>query len=305
MEGQVQNELETKLADAVIARFSEDADPRFRRIMTSLIRHLHDFVREVELTEEEWFEAIKFLTATGQKCDDKRQEFILLSDVLGVSMLVDAINHRSSGGTTETTVLGPFFVHGAPEINNGDDMAAGWNGEPAYVSGRVLSTEGNPLAGALLDLWQGDSEGYYDVQRTDGKQLRAKLRTDAEGRFRLRTILPTSYPVPTDGPTGRVLERMGRHAMRPAHLHFMVSAAGYETLVTHLFVRGDPYLESDAVFGVKDSLIVDFKRSESQTEAQKVGLKAPFYSASYEFVLRPAGKAKQHAARAASDAVKT
>jgi len=300
----MQNELETTLSDAVIARLSADADPRFRRVMTSLIRHLHDFVREVELTEEEWFDAIKFLTATGQKCDDKRQEFILLSDVLGVSMLVDAINHRSSGGTTETTVLGPFFVHGAKEIENGDDMAAGWNGEPTYVSGRVLSTEGKPIAGALLDLWQSNSEGRYDVQLADsgGKQLRAKLRTDAAGCFRFRTILPTSYPVPTDGPVGEVLRRMGRHPMRPAHLHFIVSASGYETVVTHLFVKGDPYLDSDAVFGVKDALIVDFARNESQVEAQKLGLTAPFYSANYVFVLRATHEAKQHAARAASDA---
>ena len=169
----------------------------------------------------------------------------------------------------------------------------------------MLSTEGKPIAGALLDLWQSNSEGNYDVQLADtgGRQLRAKLRTDAEGRFRLRTILPTSYPVPTDGPMGLVLERMGRHPMRPAHLHFMVSAPGYETVVTHLFVKGDPYLESDAVFGVKDSLVVEFKRNESQAEAQKLGLPAPFYRASYDFVLRPAGKGKQHAARAASDAV--
>ena len=301
----MQNELETKLTDAVIARLDKDADPRFRRIMQSLIRHVHGFVREVELTEEEWFEAIKFLTATGQKCDAKRQEFILLSDVLGVSMLVDAVNHRSSGATTETTVLGPFYVHGAREIGNGDDMAAGWTGEPAYVCGQVRSTEGKPLAGALLDLWQSNSEGSYDVQLADtgGKQLRAKLRADAEGRFRFRTILPTSYPVPTDGPVGLVLNRMGRHPMRPAHLHFMVSAPGCETVVTHLFVKGDPYLATDVVFGVKDSLIVDFKRSESQAEAQKVGLKAPFYSASYDFVLPAAGTAQQHAARSAGDAL--
>ena len=301
------NELEATLTDAVIARLADGAEPRFRRIAQSLIRHLHDFVRDVEPTEEEWFEAIKFLTATGQKCDDKRQEFILLSDVLGVSMLVDAVNHRSSGATTETTVLGPFFVHGAPEIENGGDMAAGWPGEPAYVSGRVLSTEGRPLPGALLDLWQSNSEGNYDVQIADtgGKQLRAKLRTDADGCFRFRTILPTSYPVPTDGPVGLILNRMGRHPMRPAHLHFMVSAPGYETVVTHLFVKGDPYLESDVVFGVKDSLVVDFRRCESQAEAQKAGLTAPFYSASYDFVLRPAGAAKQQAARAASDAVQS
>ena len=297
------NELESKLTDAVIARLSPDADPRFRRIMHSLIRHLHGFVREVELTEEEWFEAIKFLTATGQKCDDKRQEFILMSDVLGVSMLVDAINHRSAEGATESTVLGPFFVHGAPEIENGGDMAAGWDGESTYVSGQVLSTEGKPLAGALLELWQSNSEGWYDVQLADagGRQLRAKLRTDAAGRFRFRTILPTSYPVPTDGPTGVVLERMGRHPMRPAHLHFIVSAPGYETVVTHLFVKGDPYLESDVVFGVKDALIVDFKRSESQAEAQQLGLTAPFYRASYDFVLRPAAGAEQWSARSAAD----
>ncbi len=301
----MQNELETRLTDAVMARLSSDADPRFRRIMQSLIRHLHDYVREVELTEEEWFEEIKFLTATGQKCDDKRQEFILMSDVLGVSMLVDAINHRGSGGTTETTVLGPFFVHGAPEIENGDDMAAGWKGEPTYVSGQVLSADGKPIAGALLELWQSNSEGWYDVQLADsgGKQLRAKLHADADGRFRFRTILPTSYPVPTDGPVGLILNRMGRHPMRPAHLHFMVSAPGYDTVVTHLFVKGDSYLESDVVFGVKDSLIVDFKRNESQAEAQKLGLMAPFYRASYDFVLRSAGKAKRHAARAASNAV--
>ena len=300
----MQSDIETKLTEAVIARLAKDCDPRFRQIMASLIRHLHDFVREVELTEEEWFEGIKFLTATGQKCDDKRQEFILLSDVLGVSMLVDAVNHRASGATTETTVLGPFFVHGAPEIGNGDDMAAGWKGEPTCVSGRVLSTEGKPIAGALLDLWQSNSEGYYDVQLAGDKPLRAKLHTDAEGRFRFRTILPTSYPVPTDGPVGQVLNRMGRHPMRPAHLHFMVSAPGHETLITHLFVKGDAYLDSDVVFGVKDSLIVDFKRNDSAAEAQKAGLTAPFYSASYDFVLCPAGKAGQSAARSAGDAVK-
>jgi len=172
-----------------------------------------------------------------------------------------------------------------------------------FETGQVLSTEGKPLAGALLELWQSNSEGWYDVQLADagGRQLRAKLRTDAAGRFRFRTILPTSYPVPTDGPTGVVLERMGRHPMRPAHLHFIVSAPGYETVVTHLFVKGDPYLESDVVFGVKDALIVDFKRSESQAEAQQLGLTAPFYRASYDFVLRPAAGAEQWSARSAAD----
>ena len=299
------NQTEANLTDAVVARLAKTTDPRFKEVMTSLIRHVHAFVREVELTEEEWFEAVKFLTATGQKCDDKRQEYILLSDVLGVSMLVDAINHRRSGAATENTVLGPFYVHGAPEIQNGGDMAKGWEGEPTWVSGRVLGADGKPLPGALLDMWQSNTEGWYDVQLADtgGRQLRAKLRADDKGAFRFRTIMPTAYPVPTDGPVGRILDRMGRHPMRPAHLHFIVSAPGYETVVTHLFVRGDPYLESDAVFGVKDSLVIDFKRNDSEADAKKLGLKAPFREASYEFVLKPAAaKAKQQKVTSAADA---
>jgi hydroxyquinol 1,2-dioxygenase len=219
---------EQDLTEAVLARVGNAADPRFRQVMASLIRHLHDFVREVELTEDEWFECIKFLTATGQKCDGRRQEYILLSDVLGVSMLVDAINHRRPRGATENTVLGPFYVHGAPEIRNGDDMAAGWKGEPTYVSGRVLDAAGKTVSGALLDIWQSNAEGRYDVQLPDagGKQLRARLRADGEGRFRLRTIKPTPYPVPTDGPVGLILERLGRQPLRPAHLLFIVSAPG-------------------------------------------------------------------------------
>ena len=300
----MRNITEANLTNVVLARLEKTADPRFKQVMASLIKHLHAFVLEVELTEEEWFEGIKFLTATGQKCDDKRQEYILLSDVLGVSMLVDAINHRRPGGATENTVLGPFFVHGAPEIRNGDDMAAGWKGEPTYVSGTVRSTDGKPIAGALLDLWQSNSEGWYDVQVADtgGKQLRARLRADEEGRFRFRTIKPTAYPVPTDGPVGLILDRMGRHPMRPAHLHFIVSAPGYETVVTHLFVEGDPYLESDVVFAVKNSLVIEFKRSDSEAEAKKVDLKAPFYTAGYDFVLRPADKTKQQKVISAADA---
>jgi len=297
---------EANLTNEVLARLEKTYDPRFKQVMASLIRHLHAFVREIELTEEEWFEAIKFLTATGKKCDDKRQEYILLSDVLGVSMLVDAINHRRPGNATANTVLGPFYVHGAPEIANGGDMAVGWKGEPTYVSGRVLSATGHPIAGAKLDLWQSNSEGWYDVQLADtgGKQLRARLRADAEGRYRFRTIKPTAYPVPTDGPVGLILNRMGRHPMRPAHLHFMVSAPGYETVVTHLFVEGDPYLESDVVFAVKDSLVVDFKRNDSEAEASKVGLKAPFYAASYDFVLEPARKTQQQKVISAADAAR-
>ncbi|MDB5904162.1 MAG: hydroxyquinol 1,2-dioxygenase [Betaproteobacteria bacterium] len=300
----MRNITEANLTDVVLARLQNTADPRFRKVMESLIQHLHAFLREVELTEAEWFEAIRFLTATGQKCDDKRQEYILLSDVLGVSMLVDAINHRRPGAATENTVLGPFYVHGAPEIQNGGDMAAGWEGEPTYVTGSVRSTDGKPIAGAVLDLWQSNSEGWYDVQLADtgGRQLRARLRTDEEGLFRFRTIKPTAYPVPTDGPVGAILDRMGRHAMRPAHLHFMVSAPGYETVVTHLFVQGDPYLESDVVFAVKDSLVVEFKRSDSEAEAAHVGVDAPFYTAAYDFVLKPAESSEQQKAISAADA---
>mgnify|MGYP001577550459 CR=1 FL=1 len=296
---------EATLTDVVLARLEKTADPRFKQIMTSLITYLHAFVREVELTEEEWFEGVKCLTATGQKCDDKRQECILLSDVLGVSMLVDAINHRRTGSVTESTILGPFFVRGAPEIRNGDDMAAGWKGEPTCVSGRVLSTDGKPIGGAMLDLWQSNAEGWYDVQLADtgGKQLRARLRADEAGRFWFRTIKPTAYPVPTDGPVGLILNRMGRHPMRPAHLHFIVSAPGYETVVTHLFVEGDPYLDSDVVFGVKNSLVIEFKRNDSEFEAKKVGVKAPYYTASYDFVLKPADHAKQQKLISAADAV--
>jgi hydroxyquinol 1,2-dioxygenase len=299
----MRNITEANLTETVLARLENTADPRFRQLMESLVKHLHAFVREVELTEAEWFEAIRFLTATGQKCDDKRQEYILLSDVLGVSMLVDAINHRRPGGATQNTVLGPFYVHGAPEIQNGGDMAAGWEGEPTYVTGSVRSTDGKPIAGAVLDLWQSNSEGWYDVQLADtgGRQLRARLRTDEEGRFRFRTIKPTAYPVPTDGPVGSILDRMGRHAMRPAHLHFIVSAPGYETVVTHLFVAGDPYLESDVVFAVKDSLVVDFTRSDSEAEAKKLDLKAPFYTAAYDFAMKPAESTEQQTAISAAD----
>ncbi len=277
--------LEHTLTDAVLARIEGNADPRFRQIMTSLIRHLHAFVRETELTEAEWFAGIQFLTATGQKCDDKRQEYILLSDTLGVSMLVDAINHRKPGSATETTVLGPFYVPGSKHLPMWADIAAGLPGVPAYVHGRVLDVDGKPIVGAELDVWQNDAEGFYDVQRPGASYARGKFTTDAEGRFGFRTIRPVSYPIPTDGPVGKMLLGMGRHPYRPAHVHTKVSAPGYEPIITHLFVQGDPYLGSDAVFGVKDSLVVEFVAHSAGPTPDGGNSTVPFHTAQYDFRL--------------------
>src|SRR5262245_49794427 len=285
----MRNLTESNLTEAVLAKLEGAADPRFQQVMTSLIRHLHAFVREVELTEAEWFAGIQFLTATGQKCDDKRQEYILLSDTLGVSMLVDAINHRKPGGATESTVLGPFYVAGAPEMASGSNIAEGVPGEPTYFSGRVLTPEGKPIAGATLDLWSTDGEGWYDVQREGkGMRARAKIKTDAEGRYAFWTIKPVSYPIPTDGPVGKMLLKMGRHPYRPAHTHMIVSAPGYEAVTTHLFVEGDRYLESDAVFGVKNSLVAEFARHEPGVAPDGKRLDRPYYTVRYDFGLKPA-----------------
>ena len=268
---------ECELTEAVLARLEGTRDRRLRQIMTSLVTHLHAFVREVELTEQEWLDAIRFLTETGQKCDERRQEFILLSDTLGVSMLVDWINHRKPSGATESTVLGPFYVEGAPELPNGAAIARETGGEPTIVSGHVRSADGRPISGAVLDVWQAGPNGLYDLQEPDGgTNLRGRFRTDAAGRFEFRTVKPVSYPVPTDGPVGRMLRQLGRDATRPAHIHFKVSAEDYEPLTTHLFVEGDEHIESDAVFGVKESLIVPFERHESPVDAAVFGVTAPF-----------------------------
>ncbi|HZP86722.1 MAG TPA: intradiol ring-cleavage dioxygenase [Burkholderiales bacterium] len=282
----MRNLTEQNLTDAVLAKLEGCEDARFKQIMTSLIKHLHAFVRETELTEAEWFTGIQFLTATGQKCDDKRQEYILLSDTLGVSMLVDAINHRKQKGATESTVLGPFYVAGAPELPSGANIAEGVPGEPAYFSGRVLTSGGQPVAGATLDLWSTDGEGWYDVQ-LQGQAMRARgrIKTDAQGRYAFWTIKPVSYPIPTDGPVGKMLLKMGRHPYRPAHTHMIVSAPGYGPVTTHLFVEGDPYLESDAVFGVKNSLVVDFVKHEPGTAPDGRKLDKPYYTVKYDFGL--------------------
>ncbi|GAB5467521.1 MAG: intradiol ring-cleavage dioxygenase [Rhodospirillales bacterium] len=263
----------------VIDRLKACDDARFRTIMIAAIRHLHAFVKEVEPSQEEWEAAIAFLTRTGQISDDTRQEFILLSDVLGVSMLVDAINHRRPSGATETTVLGPFHVDGAPELPMDADLCQDGKGESCLYKGRVLDLEGTPISGAVLDVWSDNAEGYYDVQQPDlqpAMNMRGRLTTGADGRYSFKTIRPVSYPIPTDGPVGQMLAGMGRHPNRPGHIHFIVSAPGFKTTVTHLFDSRDPGLHDDCVFGVKQSLIVDF-RPEPSDEAQ--------WRADYDFVL--------------------
>jgi protocatechuate 3,4-dioxygenase beta subunit len=256
--------------------------------MTSLVKHIHAFVREVELTEEEWLFTIQFLTRTGHMSDDKRQEFILLSDTLGVTTLKDIINNRKPPGVTEYTIFGPFYRDGVPELPLMANIAGDTPGEPTLVHGRVTGPDGMPLVGALLDVWQASAEGFYDVQMpTDEINLRGKFRTDAEGRYAFRTIKPAYYPIPLDGPVGQMLQATGRHPYRPAHIHFIVSADGYEAVTTEIFVEGDPYLDSDAVFGVRNSLVVDFVHPESADEAAKYGVTPQFYLAEYNFVLQP------------------
>lgn len=251
---------EQTITAAVLASLEACDDARLRQILGALVTHLHDFVREVRLTEEEWMQGIRFLTATGQACSGTRQEFILLSDTLGVSMLTVALNQGHSPGATEATVLGPFHVDDAPRAEQGQDIAAGAAGRPLDVDIVVTSTDGSPLAGAEVDVWQADEDGLYDVQAGTQRRARALMKTDAGGRLRFRAIVPTAYPVPTDGPVGRMLVASGRHPWRPAHMHFIIRAEGHETLTTHLFRDGDPYLDSDVVFGVRKSLVVKMEQ---------------------------------------------
>jgi hydroxyquinol 1,2-dioxygenase len=284
----VQNITEHNITDAVIARFDKCDDPRLKEVLGALVRHLHDFVRETKLTEEEWMRGIQFLTATGHKTDDKRQEFILLSDTLGISMLTVAQNHSAPAGATEATVFGPFHVDGAPPYDNGADMAAGAPGEPLYIDAVVRSLDGTPIAGAVVDVWQADEEGFYDVQRPGLSHMQARgvFRTDAQGRFRVRSILPVAYPVPTDGPVGQMLVASGRHPWRPAHVHFMLQAPGHETLITHVFRRGDPYLDSDVVFGVRASLVADFVPHAAGTGPHAES-PMPYHTLDFAFTLVP------------------
>lgn len=304
------------LTREVISRFEGSASERFKEVMQSLVNHLHAFVSEVRLTEEEWAKGIEFLTRTGHITDDERQEFILLSDVLGVSMLVVGINHAHVEGATdsgeavevvggngnqrptsntEATVFGPFYVEGAPAYENGDDISNGAPGEPCFVSGRVLGADGEPVADAQIDVWQADEDGFYDVQYDNLEEARGRgrLRTDEEGRYWFWSVKPEPYPIPYDGPVGDLLKAADRSPMRPAHVHFMVQAPGYQTLITHVFAEGDEYLDTDAVFGVKESLIAPFERHEAGVAPDGREMSEPFFTMSYDLVLASSGDASE------------
>ena len=284
---------ENNVTDAVLEQFSGTPSPRLKTVMNALVKHLHSFAREVNLTEAEWMEGIKFLTATGQKCTNVRQEFILLSDTLGLSQLVCAQNNKRDPRATEQTVFGPFFIENAPKLPHGADIAGHRLGEPCYIQAELKSIDGKPVPNARIDVWQADADGFYDVQdpnwSIDHAELRATFQSDSVGAFNFKTITPCAYPIPTDGPVGTMLGATKRHPWRPAHLHFMVDAPGYQKLITHIFVDGDKYLDSDAVFGVRSSCVGDYVLHQSGSTTPD-GKKAdkPFRTLHYTFGLQPA-----------------
>lgn len=296
---------EDNLTEAVVARLKKTKNPRLREIMQSAVKHLHAFAREVNLTEEEWFEGIKFLTAVGQKCDDKRQEFILLSDILGLSMMLVALNHKGAPGATEATVLGPFFAHGAKEYGYGADLRKGASqkGEDVWVSGRILSVDGKPIANAVLDIWQAKADGIYDLQTEGEFELRGRVKANARGEYAFASYKPKFYSIPMDGPVGDLVRATHNNHMRPAHMHAIVSAPGYQQVITHVFVEGDPHLDGDAVYAVKDSLVGKYQTVNDASEARKLGLPNPFLKLNWDFRLSPESGAKARKKIAASDAV--
>ena len=283
---------ENDSVDAVVASFADTPDPRLRVVMDSLVRHLHGFLREVRPSIAEWERGIEFLTATGQKCDEHRQEFILFSDVLGASMLVETMEaERQAQGATASTVLGPFHVVRSPDRALGDTIDLVGTGEPCLIEGTVTGPDGAPVPGARIDVWQADEKGFYDVQVPDDQPLgngRGLFTADDEGRFWFRSIVPAHYPIPTDGPVGALLTATRRHPYRPAHVHFIVDASGYVPVTTHVFVEGSPYLDSDAVFAVKQSLVRDFAPVDDPDTASRLGLPNPFRRARFDVVLQPA-----------------
>jgi len=299
---------ETDLTAAVVDSFKDTPNPRAKFLLQELVKSLHAYVQKTDLTFEEWEFAIDFLTRTGQKCTPIRQEFILLSDVLGVSMLVDAVNHREREGATQTTVLGPFYVGEHKVTPHGTDISTNLQGERMFVQSRVTDISGKPLPGVPVDVWHADDDGFYDSQKptyaTQGPSSRARFITDADGRFFFRSILPCSYPIPVDGPVGEMIHYTKRPALRPAHVHFLVAAPGYEPLVTHVFIGGDPNIDCDVVFGVKDELIANIEKRTDPTMPDGKPAQSPWHLMTYEFRMKPgAGAApKPLAAKATEDA---
>ncbi len=282
----MRNLTEQNVSEAVLAQLENTPDPRLKEIVTRLVEHLHAFAREVELKDEEWFAATQFLTEVG-----KREEFTLLSDVLGLSILVDALSHRKAPGATESSVLGPFYRERARLMQPPVDVAGATAGESVLFSGRVTDPSGRSIPGALLDVWQTAPNGSYENEDAGQPEmnLRGRFRTDSDGGYSFRTVKPVSYGIPGTGPVGRLLKSLGRHNFRPAHIHFKVSAEGYEPLTTMIFVEGDAYLDSDAVFGVKNSLVADFERHDEAGEIDGHRLEPPFHTVRYDFGLEPAG----------------
>jgi hydroxyquinol 1,2-dioxygenase len=286
-----QQAVEATLVETVVASFDGCEDPRLKELMVALTRHLHAFIREVRLTEEEWGAAIAFLTEAGHITDDVRQEFILLSDTLGASMQTINVNNESYQDATEATVFGPFFVEDAPHVELGGDVSFGAPGEPCWVEGTVTDTDGNPLEGARIEVWEADEDGLYDVQYDAGKRsARGHLFSAEDGSYRFWGLTPTPYPIPNDGPVGRMLDAVGRSPLRASHLHFMVSSAGRRTLVTHIFPAGDPIGWNDSVFGVKESLIKRFEPQPAGTPTPDGRTIAGTWSrVRFDIVLAPAG----------------
>ena len=281
---------EENSAEVVVSRNAKAQNARLAEVMAVMVRHLHAAVKEIEPTQDEWFKAIMFLTKTGQISNEWRQEYILLSDVLGVSMLVDAINNRKPSGASESTVLGPFHLPDAPELPLGADICLDQKGEPMLVKGRILSIDGSPIANAKLDVWQANDEGFYDVQQKGIQpdfNLRGVFRTNAAGEYWFKGVKPKYYPIPADGPVGQLLAALGRHPYRPAHLHYIIEAEGHAALTTHIFDPDDPYIHSDAVFGVKESLMARFERVTDPAQMTAAGFARPYYEVVHDFVLAP------------------
>ncbi|MGW4735701.1 dioxygenase family protein [Streptomyces shenzhenensis] len=280
---------EDNITELAVERWATAHSPRLAELMSALVRHLHAFAREVRLTEDEWTAAIQWLTAAGQTCDDKRQELILASDVLGLSMLVVQLNNRFTAEATPATVLGPFHIDGSPTVPRGFDMSDGIPGTPLFVTGKVTDTEGRPVADAVLDVWQADADGAYEAQlpEVDEARLRARYRTAADGSYCIRTIAPRGYAIPMDGPVGELIRATDISCFRPAHIHFLIDEPCYRKLITHLFRAGSDYLDSDVVFGTKDALIVPFTAHPAGDAPDGSRLDAPYLHAEYDFVLQP------------------